>query len=194
MSCENVQDFCVQTGTTWHPTVRWGTGVLTCRPVQALTQGAPISITANNHGLPNGWPAALSGVQGMTQANAENYPPEGDDLHTGYVVDTNTVQFNDVDSSNFSAYTTGGYLVYDTPQNMAGFSLSLGIYADAAYSMLLTTLTSAGAQITVDNTLKTITPLLQTAGLTWSTGYYRLDATDGGGIVTELMRGVINIE
>jgi hypothetical protein len=190
----NERDFCVPVGETFHPTLRWGSGVYTSKAITAITKAAPVAITATGHGLPNGWPCAVSGAQGMTQINATRYPPGGDDQRFGTVVDANTVEFNEVDSSNYSTYTGGGFLVFDTPTPLAGITVTMVIYSNPRYTgTALETLTS-GAEITVDDTLKTITPLLQTAALDWTTGYYRLDATDSGGIVTELLRGIITIE
>lgn len=192
----NEKDFCVRAGETFHPTLRWGTGVITAAVITAITQATPAVITATAHGLPNGWPCACVGVQGMTEINATRYPPEGDDWHYGTVVDANTVQLNDVSSANFTAYASGGALAYDTPTDMAGINFTLSIFsgADRTGTPLATLTSSPAAGITVDLVLKTITPLLQTSGLAWTVGYYRLDATDGAGIVTELLRGIITIE
>lgn len=191
----NERDFDVPVGETFHPVLRWGSGVYTSKAITGISKAAPASITATGHGLPNGWPCAVSGAQGMTQINSTRFPPGGDDWRYGTVVDANTVEFNEVDSSNYSAWTSGGFLVYDTPAPLAGITFTLVIYSDADHDNVLVTLSSATpAQIAVDDTLKTITPLLQTAALTWDTGYYLLKATDSGGIVTELLRGIISIQ
>lgn len=189
------QDFCVQAGETWHPTIRWGTGTLTTKPITAITQAAPVAITAAAHGVPSGWPVAITGVQGMTQLNALRYPPSGSDLHPATAPDANTLTLNDVSSTGFSAYASGGYVVYDTPKDLSGCTFSLSIYDNPEHTgTALVTLTSAGGAITADNTAKTITPLLQTAGLAWTTGYFRLLATEPNAVVTELLRGTITID
>src|SRR3954468_20393312 len=118
--CGVVQDFCVQGGATWHPIVRWGQGVMTTKAITGITRTAPAVITAAAHSLPNGWPAAVVGVEGMTQINAPQFPPTSGDWHDTSVGDTSTVTLLDVDASNFSAYLENGFLVYDTPQPLAG--------------------------------------------------------------------------
>lgn len=189
------QDFCVQAGETWNPTIRWGTGTYTTKAISAITKAAPVQITSTAHGVPNGWPVAITGVDGMTQINAVRYPPQGSDWHYATVVDANTITLNDVSSTEYNTYDAGGYVVYDTPKTLTGATFALTIYDNAQHTgTALATLTSAGGQITVDTTLKTITPLLQTAGVTWTTGYFRLLATEASGVVTELLRGVITIE
>ncbi len=195
MTCTCAQkDFCVQAGETWHPTVRWATGTLTTVAITAITLAAPVAITATAHGAPNGWPVAVTGVEGMVEINARRYPPQGDDWHYATVPDANTVKFNDVDSSNFTPYEEDGFVVYDTPKDLTGVNFSLAIYDNPEHAgTALATLTNPTG-ITVETTLKTITPLLQTASLAWTIGYYRLMATEASGVVTELMRGAITIE
>lgn len=192
-TCEQ-RDFCVQAGETWHPTIRWGTGVLTTKAITGITKAAPAAITAPAHGVPNGWPVAIRGVAGMTQINAKRYPPQGDDWHAATVSGVNTLSLNDVDSSTFSTYDEDGFVVYDTPKDLAGCTFALTIYdnADHAGTPLATLSSTSG--ITVETTLKTISPLLQTAALAWTLGYFRLLATEPSGVVTELLRGTITIE
>ena len=195
MGCRNEKDFCVPAGETFRPTLRWGSGVYTTKPITAITKATPAVVTAVGHSLPNGWPCACVGVQGMTQINATRYPPQGDDWSFGTVLSADTVAFNSVSSANFSAYTSGGALVYDTPAVLTGMTITMTVYSDPDHETVLTTLSSVTpAQIAVDLTLMTITPTLQTAALTWDTGYYLVQATDSGGIITELLRGVINLE
>lgn len=195
MNCAVENDFCVQAGETWHPTIRWGTGTLTSKAISAIAKTTPVQITATAHGVPNGWPVAVVGVEGMIQINAVRYPPQGNDWHYATVPDANTVLLNDVSADSFSTYDEGGHLVYDTPKDLTGCTFALTVYDNPEHSGTpLSTLTSTGGQITVDDVLKTITPLLQTAGATWTAGYYKLLATEASGVVTELMRGVINIE
>lgn len=190
----NEKDFCVPVGETFHPTLRWGSGVYTTKAITGISKAAPAVITSAGHLVPNGWPVALTGVQGMTQINATRYPPAGDDWHYATVVDVDTVSLNDVDSSNFTTYASGGFLAYDTPTPLAGVTIAMTIYENPQRTGTpLATLTS-GTEITIDPVLQTITPRLQTAALAWDTGYYRVDATDSGGTVTEILRGIITIE
>lgn len=193
MTCSSEKQFCVRAGETFHPTMRWGTGVYTAKNISAITQATPVVVTATGHGLPNGWPCAVVGAQGMVQMNATRYPPQGNDWKAGTVLSVDTIQLNGVSSALMSAYTSGGALVYDTPAALAGVTATLSIYDNPGHTGTpLVTLVSP-TDITIDLTAMTITPLLQTAGLTWTTGYYRLDVADSGGVVTELLRGTITI-
>lgn len=195
MTCNNIQDFCVKLGETFHPTLRWALSTITSVPVTGVSQAAPVVVTAPGHGLPNGWPAALVGVQGMTQINATRYPPKGEDWHKGTVMSASQVQFNDVSSTDFPAYTAGGFLVFNTPAPLAGVSAVMSIYDTADHSDApIATLMTSNSGILVDPVAMTLTPYMQTAGLTWQVGYYKLDVTDASGAITELMRGTITLE
>ncbi len=136
----------------------------------------------------------------MNFINADNYPPYVSDLHTGSVLDANDVAFNDVSSSLWSAYIPpGGSLVFYTPQPLAGVTLAMNFYSDAAMETTPLASLGIGTGITVDTVAFTIVPLLQTAPVTgtWPTngvGYYRLQATDSSGNVTEILYGTLTIE
>lgn len=195
MSCGcNHQDFCVSAGATWNPVVRWATDVLKSAPITAITNSAPVQITAAAHGVTDGWPVAVVGVQGMVQINSTRYPPAGRDWRRSTVVDANTIAINSDSSADWSTYLAGGYLVYSTPVDLADVIATLTIWDNPEHQGTpLATLVSGSGGIVIDPTGLTIKPLLQTAGLAWQTGYYTLAATDGD-IVTELMDGVITIE
>ncbi|MDN7541948.1 hypothetical protein [Burkholderia cenocepacia] len=193
--CQNQQDFCVSAGATFHPTVRWATDVLTSVPITGITQAAPPVITAAAHGVPNGWPVAVAAAGGMIQINATRYPPQGPDWQKSTVLSSNTLALSNVSAANYSAYTSGGFLVYNTPAVLTGVTATMTIWDNPDHTGTpLATLTSTGGQIAIDTTAMTLTPKLQTAGLTWTQGYYTFDVTDASGTVTELMRGTITIQ
>jgi hypothetical protein len=186
------RDFSVPVGETFHPVLRWGSGVYTSKAITGISKATPAVVTAVGHALPDGWPCAVVGAQGMTQINA-HYPPRENEWEDGTVVDANNVALNAVSSAEYSTWTAGGALVYDTPVSLAGATVTMEFYTDPDRTGTpLVTLTS-GVEIALDDTLKTITPTLQTEDLAWTTAYFRVDATVGT-TVTELLRGVLTIE
>lgn len=198
--CGQNKDWCVKAGATFYPTIRWAQKTLTAAVITAITQATPVVVTAPAHGMPNGWPAAVVGVNGMSFINSERYPPYEADLHQGTVLDVNDVAFNDVSSALWPAYISpGGSLVWYTPQPLAGVTFTMSFYSDPQMvTTPLATLTN-GNGITVDTVGFTIVPLLQTAPLlaTWPANgiaYYKLVAVDGSGIDTEIMFGTLTIE
>ena len=99
---------------------------------------------------------------------------------------------NTVNSAPYSAYTTGGFLVYETPTNLNGVTAVLTIRDAPGTGSVLLILTNTSG-IALDVSGLTITPTLATTGLLWTTGYYDLELTDAAGKVTQLLTGVITI-
>lgn len=193
MSCLDHRDFCVSAGETFVPTIRWGLATLLSFPITAISQAAPVVVTAVGHQVPSGWSVAVVSAKGMTQINATRYPPQGADWHSATTLTANTVSINDINSADFSAYTSGGFLVYNTPVTLTGMTAVMTIRDAPDDGTVLMTLTEI-AGITLDNSAKTIVPKFATAGLTWTTGYYDLELTDTSGTVVQLVNGVITIE
>lgn len=192
MSAVN-QDYTVNSGETFLRVFRLGIAPLVSKPVTGVTKAAPPVITAVAHGMVDGWPAVVVSAGGMTQINAANYPPRGSDWHQATFVDSDHVNFNDVNSADYSAYTSGGFLVYPTPFNLTSATGVFTVFDNPAHTgtPLLTITTAPG--LVLDNTTKTITVKFATAALSWATGYYELLITDSVSVVRELITGVITI-
>ncbi len=126
-------------GKTFGPLpVRWETGAIIYKQISAISQTAPVRMTVPGHGLPAGWRAAVSGVKGMTEMNVTDPSRIRDDeYHQVTVIDANTVEFNDVNAAGFKAYTSGGYLQYNTPADLTGYTARMAIKAKAAEANLL---------------------------------------------------------
>ncbi len=187
-------------GDTLNRVWRWGTSVYSYAPITAITQAAPAVITAPDHGIPDGWRVAVVSVLGMTQINAPKFPPREpsedqriDDYQQATVIDTNTVALNKTNSSNYSPYVSGGYLMFRTPVDLSGFTAQMKIIDPATDALLY----DASADLTVDNTAKSISlsiPAATISGFTWNEGEYSLQAISSGGIVTTLDAGRFLIE
>jgi hypothetical protein len=188
-------DINILQGKTYIHTVRWETTPIVYKQITGITKTAPITITVTGHGAPDGWRAAVTAVQGMTQANAEHTPPWDDDYHQVTVLDANTIQFNDVNAAEFDTYTSGGYLQYNTPQDLAGYTARL-TFKTRAGGTVIDSFTSTAGDITIDNTNKTITLTISatdTAAYDFRTGVYDLEMVSPGGVVTLLMYGKVTL-
>lgn len=186
-------DFEVAYGETFRPVIRWATPELVSTAITAISQTAPVVVTATSHGTPAGWPVAVVSAKGMTQINAPRFPPRAGDWHAATVMTADTVKLNDVNSADFSAYTSGGFLVRQKPVPLAGCTARLVIRDAPVDGTVLHTLTQL-VGITVDEAAFTISPKLDTAGLTWRIGYYDLEVTDTSLAVTQLLTGTITIK
>lgn len=188
-------DIVIQQGKTFNQVVRWESTPIVYKAISAITQAAPVQITATAHGVPAGWRVAVVSVKGMLQINAKNPTPRPSDYHPATVVSANAITLNDVNSADYTAYQSGGYLQYNTPVDMAGFTGRMTI-KDKVGGTVLETLTTANGKIVLDNTAKTITILLDavtTAAYPWTVGVYDLEMVSAGGVVTAILSGRVTV-
>jgi hypothetical protein len=184
----------------WLRTTDWAQKTLSAAVITAITQATPVVVTAPAHGMPNGWPAAVVGVNGMSFINATRYPPDISDLSPGTVLDANDVAFNDISSALWPPYIApGGSLVWYTPQPLTGVGFTMTFYSDPEMETTPLASLTVGNGITVDTTNMLILPVLQTAPLlaTWpknGIAYYKLVAVDPSNNVTDVMFGTLTIE
>ena len=186
-------DLEIQKGDTYSPVIRWAVLPFIYKAITAIANTAPVRITAAGHGLASGWPAAVVSAQGMKEINASS-PPKDDEYLPVTIVDGNTVEFNTVNASLFSKYTSGGYLQYYTPAPLSGRTARMQV-KDKDGNVLLA-LTSDNGRILLDDTNHTITLLLtaaETAAITWKHGAYDLEVanSDTPETVTKLYYGTV---
>lgn len=190
-------DLVIRQGETFQRIIRWETLPFIYKAITAITAAAPASITATAHGLTNGWRVAVVSVRGMTQINAENSPPRTSDFEQVTVGDANTVTLNRINSADFNAYTSGGYLQFYTPVDLTGYEARMKI-KDRVGGTELASFTSdpPDNRITVDNAAKTITVELSAvdaAALAFTKGVYDLEMVSPGGVVTTIFSGSISV-
>jgi hypothetical protein len=168
------------------------------KAITAITKAAPVSITSATHGLKTGWRVAVVSVGGMRQLKAVNWPLRSTDYHLATASDANTVALNDVNSSDYTAYTSGGYLVYPTPLSLASCTARMTIRETVDSTTALDELVSTGLTpvIALDDTEHTITITLAaatTAAYTFSNAVYDFELVTAAGVVTKLLSGNITL-
>lgn len=195
------KDLTIMQGKTFTQVVRWEELPIVYKAITAIAQTAPALITAAGHGLKNGWRAAVVSVKGMTGINAGD-PVKDKDYHpvTIPVADgTNKIELNDVNAAGFKPYTSGGYLQYNSPASLAGFTARMSIKDKVGGTELLrldTTLVAPQPRIALDDTEHTITLTISaedTAALTWTKGVYDLELVSAAGVVTAILYGSIAV-
>ena len=189
------KDLVIQQGRTFTLVLRWETEPIVYKAITAITQAAPARLTATSHGCPDGWRAAVTGVKGMTEINAEANNVKERDFHPVTVIDANTIEFNEVDASGFKAYTSGGFLQYNTPVDLTGYTGRMKI-KDKIGGTVLHSLTTENGGIALDNVNKTITLTIaatETDDFAWTRGVYDLEMVSPLGVVTCLLYGKISV-
>lgn len=183
------KDITILQGSAFNVPVRWMDGDRIIRkPITGISiaSGAP-RLTVVGHGCPNGWPSAVTLVKGMTQINAKNADPKGNDYRTTTVIDTDTLEYNavspvDDNGREWPAYTSGGFVQWFAPMDLTGKSASMVIYDKKGGTVLAST-EAAHAPLdvitaTVDTANKVITFSIKssdTADFTWKKGVYEAE-------------------
>lgn len=193
-------DLTIVQGKTFSRVVRWEAKPYVYKAIQSITKAAPAVVGSTSHGVPDGWRVAVVSVQGMTEINAKSSPPKDKDFTKARVLTGNSIELNEINSSEYTTYTSGGYIQYYTPVDMAGYTARMQIKNKVGGTVLASTdVDDAPLNVIVaaiDNALKTITVTISatnTAAFTWTKGVYDLEMLDGTGVVTLLLSGNITV-
>ena len=200
------KDLTIQQGKTFTLVLRWETEPIVRKAITGVSfiSGAP-RITAIGHGAPDGWRCAFYGIKGPKQLNAANNPPRAEDYHAATVLDADTVEINDVNpydeqGNEWPAYVSGGFLQYNTPMDLAGYTARMDIKNKVGGTVLASTDSGDAPldviDIALDNTAKTITLSIAATDsddFAWKTGVYELELVSATGVVTALISGKVSV-
>lgn len=188
-------DLTIYQGRTFRHVVRWETSPPVYKAITAITQTAPVVITAVGHGVKTGWYVAVTDVGGMTEINAAANAPRSGDYTQATFVDTDNISLDTVDAARFSAYTSGGYLRYNTPKDLGGAVARMDL-RDRVGGTLLLSISSTTGEITLDNTdhmiVIELTPAV-TELITYKKAVYDLEVQASDGTVSVLLAGSITV-
>lgn len=183
-------DLQLRQGETYIQVLRWETEPPKFTPITAIPQAAPATITATNHGVPDGWRVAVVSVEGMSEINALHAPPKDSEYHRAYVTDTNTVVLPSINAADFSPYTSGGYLMFYTPVDLVGYTATMDIKDKPAGTVLASFTSDDALSISTSGHSITLTiAAADTASYEWKKGVYNLELVSPDGVVTAVMRG-----
>ena len=201
------KDITILQGSAFNVPVRWMDGDRIIRkPITGISiaSGAP-RLTVAAHGCPNGWPSAVTLVKGMTPINAKNAEPKGADYRVTTVIDSNTLEYNavspvDDNGREWPAYTSGGFVQWFAPMDLAGKSASMVIYDKKGGTVLAST-EAAHAPLdvitaTVDTANKVITFNIKssdTADFTWKKGVYEAEVYSNADDKQRIAEGEVTI-
>lgn len=191
------QDITIVKGATFSRVLRWESTPYVYKAITAITKAAPASITSTAHGVPDGWRVAIVSVQGMRQINAKNTPPRATDFHKATKTSADVIALNDVNSAEYDAWTSGGYIMYYTPVSLSGYTARMQIRPTAEDTATPLVSLVSPTDIVMDDTTKTITITIAasvTAAYTFLSGVYDLELVSAGSVVTKLLSGNVTVE
>ena len=194
------QDLTIVQGKTFTRVLRWESLPFIYKAISSITQAAPAVVnTSASHGVPDGWRVAIVSVQGMEEINAST-PPKEREFVKATVLTGTSLELNSVNSSEYTAYTTGGYVQYYTPVALSGYTARMQVKDKVGGTVLASTDVDDAPKdvitVTVDDVTKTITIAIaatDTAAFAWKKGVYDLEMVSGSGEVTALLTGNISV-
>lgn len=196
----DTKDLPIVQGKTLALVLRWETEPQVYRTITAIQQTAPVRLTVNTTGLPDGWRCAVSNVKGMTEINAEANALREKDFNPVTVIDANTLEINSINAAGFKAYVSGGILQCNTPVNLTGYTARMKIKDKVGGTVLAST--EAGdtplniLSVALDTAKSTITLTVSataTAAMIWTKGVYELEMVSSTGVVTTILSGKVTV-
>lgn len=189
----DTKDLSITQGKTFTLVLRWETEPCVYRAISNIQLSAPVRMTVDTVGLPDGWRCAVTNVKGMTEVNAEANNLRDKDFNPVTVIDATTLEINAINAAGFKDYVSGGILQHNTPVSLVGYTARMAI-KDKVGGTTLLTLTTENSGIALDSTKHTITLTVSatdTAALTWKSGKYDLELVSPTGVVTALISGAV---
>jgi hypothetical protein len=188
-----VNNIVVRQGATFLNTIKYSQPYLAVKPISAVTKSGQAVVTATGHGIPDDWLVWIAGASGMQKINhASDEVGVSDAAYYAYLVDDNSVRL-DVDTSRFSAYVSGGELLYYPPIDLSGMTARMQIRSDVDSDTVIHSLTTENGGITLggaNGTIALVIPAADTDGFTFDTAVYDLELVNGS-VVTLVTSGVV---
>lgn len=193
------QDLPIIQGKTFSRVIRWETSPFVYKAITGITKAAPAVVTCVGHGVTDGWRVAIVSVQGMVEINASN-PPKEREFVKATVLDPDTLELNTVNASEYSTYTSGGYVQYYTPVSLSGFTARMQIKNKVGGTVLASSDVDDAPLDVIDISLSTGAHTIaftiaatDTAAFTWTKGVYDLELVSGSGVVTQVLSGLVTV-
>jgi hypothetical protein len=185
-------NYKIYEGSTFQETFRWESQTKSYAQISAITKAAPCVITTqSSHTCPVNWRVRVTGVAGMKEINITS----DDEYYLVTSKTNNTVTLNQVNSANYTTYTSGGILEWNTPIDLTGYTAQMQIRETLDSSTVIYELTTANGGITINTTDYTITILIPaniTRDFNFTTAVYSLELNYGG-VVTTFLTGNLTL-
>ncbi len=198
------KDLNLVAGTSFSLVLRWESAPILRKAITGVSvaTGAP-RIKVDGHGILDGWRVAITGVRGMTELNAEDPTRLRDsDYYQATVIDADYIELNEVNGAGFKAWTSGGFVVWNTPVSLAGFTGVVRVEDRHGGTVWASNLVADDPldilELLIDDTLKTITPVfpeIATTALAGKSGVWEVKMISGDAtpVPTQLLRGKLSV-
>jgi len=186
-------NYKIYEGSTFQETFRWESQTKSYAQISAITKSAPCVITTSaNHTCPLNWRARITGAGGMKEINITS----DDEYYLVTSKTNNTVTLNQINSANYTTYTSGGILEWNTPIDLTGYTAQMQIRETLDSSTVIHEMTTSNGGIAIDTTNYSITiniPAATTRNFDFTTAVYSLELTDINAVVTTFVTGNLTL-
>lgn len=169
-------------GSTFQETYRWESETKVYVPISAIQKSAPCVITTQTaHNLPQGWRFRVVGAGGMKELNSVS-----DNYYLSTAVTGTTIEINQVNSLQYTAYTSGGVVEYNQPMDLSSYSARMQIRETVDSTTVLHESTTQNGEITVNNTGKFIQVTMLgnvTQTFDFATAVYSMELYNGNNVI-----------
>lgn len=174
-------------GATADIPIRVESDTLAYASITAIPQRSPLRITAQAHGVPDGWRAALQNVGGMTNLNVDSVRDV--DLLRVSKIDANTLEFTGINAAGWRAYTSGGQVVSYAPHDLSVYASARMDVKDSIDGTTLASYSTAGGTLQIDSAAGSVWIHLtaaQTLLLDAGTHLFDIEMVKASGVVVAL--------
>lgn len=186
-------NYKIYQGSTFQEIFRWESQTKGYAQISAVTKAAPCVITtSSNHTIPVGWRIRVTGVGGMKELNQTS----DDQFYIVTGTTNTTLTLNQINSSTYTTYTSGGVVEYNEPVPLSGFTGQMQIRETIDSTTPILELTTANSGIVIDTNLSTIMIRItaaQTRAFSFASAVYSLELTDSSGTVTTFLTGNLTL-
>lgn len=184
-------NYKIYQGSTFRETYRWESQTKVYVPITAISKSAPCVITTQAPtDLPIGWRFRVVGAGGMKEINTIS--EDSYYIATGINQAKTQITINQVNSSNYTTYTSGGVIEYNDWINLTSYNARMQIRETVDSTATIYEATSLGGQIVLDTTYKTITitiPANVTQDFDFETAVYSMELFTQQGEVIPFIEG-----
>ena len=183
----------VYQGSTFQETYRWESQTKIYVPIQSISKSAPCIVTTQEpHNLPLGWRFKVVGAGGMKEINTSEYYTATDTTGTTGT----TIEINQVNSLQYTTYTSGGIVEYNSPVDLTGYKARMQVRKTIGSEDIIYQASSTTGEIVLDLILNTITltiPASVTKDFTFSSAVYSIELYTDTGRVLPFLTGNLTL-
>jgi hypothetical protein len=175
-------------GSTFQQAYRWESETKVYVPIQTIQKSAPCIITTSEpHNLPVGWRFRVVGAGGMKEINSPC-----DSFYLASNTTGSSININQINSLNYSTYTSGGVVEYNQPVPLTGYGARMQIRETVESTDVLYSTSSENGDINLDLNTSTISlniPANITQTFKFTCAVYSIELYDNTGIVISFLTG-----